>query len=363
MINYESYDSLVRKSMVGIESATNELTNRDNVILINTLQGINNELICYSLKEEINKQLLLLKNLYNKSNDTRGYTESILLDSYHSATIEGARTTVENVKKAIKKNKFTKSDQMVYNSMNAFYYAFQHKISLDNIRYLWELVVDGVCENIGKKGTKFRDGMVYISDGMESIHIPQIPEKLEENMVQLFNYLESDKEDPILKAIIFHFYFVYIHPFCDGNGRIVRIIMSSYLVDSGLEKFRSVPISKYINQELSGYYNSLLESEKIRIVNGKKILDITSFIVYMLNVIESSLLSAIVAGNNELSEEEAKIITVMQKKGKGAELTVKKCSNILKITENEALQILNSLTEKGFLYRNHEDKDHYKLSI
>ena len=53
---------------------------------------------------------------------------------------------------------------------------------------------------------------------------PQKPENIEENMEILFRYLSNNKN--IETAFFAHFYFVYIHPFCDGNGRTARILMS-----------------------------------------------------------------------------------------------------------------------------------------
>ena len=49
-----------------------------------------------------------------------------------------------------------------------------------------------------------------------------------------------------------HFYFVYVHPFCDGNGRTARVINVSSLYHAGWKKMKRLPLSNAINNELNG---------------------------------------------------------------------------------------------------------------
>lgn len=145
--------------------------------------------------------------------------DTVLLDPFYSATIEGARTTVENVKRSLENPK-NKSDRMVVNNMKALERIYSGScISEDNLREFWELIVEGVCENEHLKGKQYRNGEVFVSSYDRIVHTPAQHDKIADYIDSLFEFLKISEEDDIIKAIAFHFYFVYIHPYCDGNGR------------------------------------------------------------------------------------------------------------------------------------------------
>lgn len=86
------------------------------------------------------------------------------------------------------------------------------------------------------------------------------------------------------------FYFVYVHPFCAGNGRIARIINSSQLFYAGYTKMKSIAMATTINQELASYYKNIAACEKVIDERKKcKWMDLSPFIDYMLDVLEDSL--------------------------------------------------------------------------
>lgn len=62
--------------------------------------------------------------------------------------------------------------------------------------------------------------------------------------------------------------------------------MSSILKSTGYDKVGAMPISRCINDNLNGYYRALKENEEVQVEENKKYLDITPFLVYMLNIIE-----------------------------------------------------------------------------
>lgn len=181
------------------------------------LKGIHGEKILFYQNEEMQNTLDKIKKLYSQLPDFNVHKDTLILDAYYSATIEGARTTVEQVKKNLLKPK-TRDDKMVINTFRATGYSLENIVAEENIRMLWEMVVDGVCENISKIGLKYRSGMVYVASTSEVVHTPAEPEQIEELMKNLFSFMEEEYEmDVVLKSILVHFYFVYVHPFCDGN--------------------------------------------------------------------------------------------------------------------------------------------------
>lgn len=243
--------------------------------------------------------------------------DTVLFESFHSATIEGARTTIESVKKSLNEPK-SKSDIMVVNNMKALDKVYSgFKINDSSIRELWNLVVDGVCENIGVKGTKYRDGEVYI------------------------------------------------HPFCDGNGRTARILQNYCFYTNGYEGVRKIRISQAINMHLGAYYKVLESVEKPFIIDEHIMLDLTAFIDYMLErILEACNLSE--KKQYDLSVQERTLLVRMSKRGIGAEITVANAASLMNVSLDKARRILNDLTDKQYLFKTKaegKNKNLYKLLI
>lgn len=123
---------------------------------INTgLVGLNGESVVFRYSDDVNLCIDYIKNEINNIRHDKSYTESILLDSFSSSTIKGARTTVENVKWCISSS-VTKSDKMVVNVIKCQNYVYNNSITRNNIRFIWEMVIDGVCENESVRGSLCR---------------------------------------------------------------------------------------------------------------------------------------------------------------------------------------------------------------
>ena len=75
----------------------------------------------------------------------------------------------------------------------------------------------------------YRTGQVYIRN---SRHVPLPREALVDSMEALFDCLRQE-EHPAVRAVLGHYFFVYIHPYMDGNGRIGRFLMNAMLVSGG----------------------------------------------------------------------------------------------------------------------------------
>lgn len=118
MINYISDKTLETKAKKGDNEADTELMLRQMYKKKIGLKGINGEDLVY-VTFIVNPQIERLKELYTQVTlNEQAYKDNIVLDSFHSATIEGARTTVGNVKRAMTAKPKTKDDKMVVNSRN-----------------------------------------------------------------------------------------------------------------------------------------------------------------------------------------------------------------------------------------------------
>jgi Fic family protein len=120
--------------------------------------------------------------------------------------------------------------------------------------------------------------------GRERVHY-QAPaaKRLPDEMDAFLKWFESDKRtDPLINAAIAHLWFVTIHPFDDGNGRIARAISDLALAraDNGAHRFYSM--SSQIQRERSHYYDVLESTQK-----GD--LDITRWLQWFLKCLEGAL--------------------------------------------------------------------------
>lgn len=343
----DTIQKLKYRASAGIIQAQEELDNRLNDRMELPLPGLHGEKLYLTSVAALREKAAQLDAMYEKLPVHRGVKDTILLDAWSSATIEGARTTVEKVRQSFDNPK-TKDDRMVVNTITASNYAYGRPITEKNIRKLWERIVDRVCENADHVGSKYRSGMVYIGSASRIIHTPAEPEMLPELMEKWFAYQQTDTSDTLLRSFVAHFYFVYIHPFCDGNGRAARILNASYLYHNGYKKMKSLPLANAINNQLSGYYGSLSDSEVV--LNGIEDgwLDLTPFVSYMLDAFERCLVDAALS-RNTLSEAERRLLARMNKVGIHAEITVQKASGILHRSENATRAVLSSLVKKGYL--------------
>ena len=123
------------------------------------------------------------------------------------------------------------------------------------------------------EGVKKGDTIIYMAP--QSILVPDL-------MKSLFEFLNLHAKDihPLVLSALFHYYFVYIHPFSDGNGRIARFWVSLILTKwNSLFEFIPFEEELYLRQE--EYYNSIAQCH----VNGNA----NVFIDFMLQSIKSTL--------------------------------------------------------------------------
>jgi len=97
-------------------------------------------------------------------------------------------------------------------------------LSLRLIRELHSVLMDGV-RGSNKQPGEFRTIQNQI--GRPARFVPPPPQNLNEILGAFEKYLHSDGDfDPLVKAFLVHYQFETIHPFCDGNGRVGRLLLS-----------------------------------------------------------------------------------------------------------------------------------------
>ncbi len=275
------YKILERDAKLGDRAAAKKLEERHAKLVELELREAMGNKLTYC-PEALPKELLSdIDKMYGQISITDIDTEVFLEEeSFHSCRIEGADTTQDELNEIFRaKRSEKKGDKMILNTYRAVKYLnIQKKRDVDTLVQLWKIVTDGVCDNERMSGERFRNGVVKVGS-----HEAPEPELLDYCMKQFFRfYHEENIESPYIKVAIVHFYFVYMHPFCDGNGRIGRLLTSDFLIRSGLDNFSAITLSKTINETAPAYYQALENSEN-------SFFDITPFIQYMLKTVYDNL--------------------------------------------------------------------------
>ncbi len=134
-------------------------------------------------------------------------------------------------------------------------------------------------------GKIFRKSMAEVTTTTQKvIHQGLYPEeKIIEGMEDALHMLKDESIPVLVRIAAFHYFFGYIHPFYDGNGRTSRFI-SSYLLAGCLDKLIGCRLSYTIKENLSDYY------EAFKLCNDKKNRgDITPFVITFLGIICTAL--------------------------------------------------------------------------
>lgn len=166
--------------------------------------------------------------------------------------------------------------------------------------------------------------------------------------------------DPVIKAAIAHLWFVTVHPFEDGNGRIARAIADMALARSDNSPQRFYSMSAQIEKERSRYYDCLEETQ-----HGD--LDITRWLEWFLSCLGRAIDSAEDAISHVLhkaklweriqrhpvQERQRKIINLLIEGFEG-KLTTSKYAKITKCSQDTALRDIRELMEWGILTQNPE---------
>lgn len=201
--------------------------------------------------------------------------------------------------------------------------------------------------------------MQVISGGMgkERVHF-QAPEaglldKEMEDFIAWFN--EEHQMDPVIKAAVAHLWFVTIHPFEDGNGRIARAIADMQLsrADGSVQRFYSM--SAQIRVERTRYYEILERTQK-----GD--LDITEWLVWFLNCLTGALqatdqtLAQVLAKAKFWEQHRSIVLNERQRlminklfDGFEGKLNTSKWAKMTKCSADTALRDIQDLVGKGIL--------------
>ena len=196
--------------------------------------------------------------------------------------------------------------------------------------------------------------------GREKVHY-EAPDagRLSHEMEAFLDWFNADPEnDPVIKAALAHFWFVTIHPFEDGNGRIARAIADMALARSDGTAQRFYSMSAQIEAERKDYYSVLARSQK-----GD--LDVTDLLTWFVACLSRSLdraqetLSAVLLkarlwqriGDAGVNERQRKVINRLLDGFEG-KLTSSKYAKLTHCSSDTALRDIRDLLDRDVLLRN-----------
>lgn len=271
------------------------------------------------MKDILHDINIKLKSINISDKQKRKYmiTKSRIRSIHSSLAIEANSLSLFDVEN-ISENKlvFGKRDEVqeVKNALEAYNnisnYNYKSEKDLLKVHGLMMKYFDEDNENYRNhgEGVKRKGEIIYMAP--ESILVPSL-------MKSLFEFINNSDLNIIILSAIFHYYFVAIHPFTDGNGRCARFWVTLMLINYD-KSFEFIPLEEeiYLNQEV--YYLSIAESHN----NGNA----NIFIKFILNTINLSLDKLIKDNNFVLNNIQNKIIELI--------------TNNNKITQNEIASII-----------------------
>ena len=195
--------------------------------------------------------------------------------------------------------------------------------------------------------------------GKEKIHYQAPPASaLEAEMERFIEWINHRQDiDLVMKAAISHLWFVTLHPFEDGNGRIARAITDMNLAESDNQSYRFYSMSSQIRNERKQYYELLEKTQK-----GN--LDITDWLEWFLNCLlhalksSETILERVIFKHNFWMSNSSSIKNERQRKllnklldGFDGKLTSSKWAKIGKCSQDTAARDIQDLIGKRILYK------------
>ena len=300
----------------------------------------------------------------------RAMAENLTHDVVYSSEIEGIRLNVDQVRSSIARKlgivnvKYTAPSHYVDSVVGVMLEAVQHyDMPLSKERLCaWQAAFfpAGYSEGRQIEVGHYRTNEEHIVSGMfgrEKIHyIAPSPDRVEEEMQKFLTWFDKDEPvSSIIRSAIAHFWFVSIHPFEDGNGRLARILSDMLLARGEKSEFRFYNVSSQINKDKNHYYNIL---ERIQHGDG----DITEWLMWYLQKLVNALDEADTMVTTILNKsffwQKASAVPMTERQtqmlnlfldGYEAKITTKTWATLAKCSKDTAIRDIQDLVAKNIL--------------
>lgn len=267
---------------------------------------ITNEILAYvsSISEKVGR-ISAISNLESKPH----LRKNNRIKSIHSSLkIEANSLSLGQVRDVINGKTVLGEQKEIQEVKNAYaaYEKFSEidPFSIRNLKAFHGIMTKYVVEESGD----FRRGEEGVFNGDECIFMAPPARFVTQLMDDLFSWMKKERNSvhPLIMSSVFHYEFVFIHPFADGNGRMARLWHTAMLAQ-WKPVFEYIPIESQIEKFQNEYYETIARCH----VDGES----TLFIEFMLSQIDKILdeVSAQISADNEqLSEYLKKLLEVME---------------------------------------------------
>lgn len=308
--------------------------------------------------------------------DTLSFVKKVLLfnEVQSNNSVEGYYDDIEKIKKIVNEKKIYKNSQekdklRIINLYEGYRYILDNKdITKETLKKLNSILSKGLLDDEDYKnmGEYYRKNPVYIYYSSDVTKRPDmgldaslVEDKMDELLDFMNNYSFDDtKTMSYLKSQILHFYFVYIHPYYDVNGRTARTTSMWYLLNNNVYPY--VIFNRGIQINKNEYYKIIRET--------KKYSDISLFLKYMMNTVlaelEKEYIMQLIANSYSKKLETLDYQTLHYLLSIKGNITVSDFANmynrynnkkkVLKIEEEMILPLI----EKGILIKTRETNGH-----
>lgn len=215
---------------------------------------------------------------------------SIVEEVKSTNDIEGVRSTKKEIREIIEKKgtHYHRLQSVVHQYLELL---GEEEIKFETCQDIRNFYDDFTHQEITRENPQNRlDGSLFRKEPVQieaatgkTIHQGLYPEsRIIEALDQALRILHSEEYPLLIRLALFHYFFVYIHPFYDGNGRTDRFI-TSYFLSRQFHRLLAVRLSIYIKRNQSRYYHMLEEADSER-NRG----DMTPFVMGFLEILIGS---------------------------------------------------------------------------
>ncbi|WP_337058658.1 Fic family protein [Pseudomonas sp. USHLN015] len=324
-------------------------------------------------------RLLGMLGAVGSDTEAQSSLDTLLQNILTSSAIEGEPLNVDSVRSSLARRLGMNEDGPVSARSEGLAELMldatrAHQLPLDLPRlyrwHSWLFPIDGELPTPQLRVGALRgDAPMQVVSGRldrPTVHFQAPPRQgLEEQLADFLAWFENSRSDaaldPLLRAGIAHFWFVTLHPFDDGNGRLTRALTDMALAQGEQQAIRFYAMSASILDDRAGYYRILETSQK----GG---LDITPWLQWFLATLLKSLEQALaridrvlvktrfwqVHRSQALSAEQIKVLNRLLDGGeRGFEdgISAAQYQAVAKVSKATATRHLSDLVEKGCLAR------------
>jgi Fic family protein len=279
-----------------------------------------------------------------------------------SSRIEGTRAEISDIwleEFNPKENEEKNPDlHEVNNYVVAMEYGIQRlselPLSLRLIREIHEKLMKGVRGDQATPG-EFRRSQNWIGPAgstlSNALYVPPPPEEMKSCLANWEDFLQNRNQYPdLIQCALLHEQFEAIHPFLDGNGRVGRLLITLFLIESGRLTHPLLYLSTYFEAHHQEYYTYL---QKVK-TEG----DWNNWVLFFLNVVaetaqqaarQATQITALREKYMKDLREKPKAVALIDALFKNPYMTITRVTQLLKITHPTARKVIKSLEDVGVL--------------